>query len=587
MAFKEIISWFTNNLTILKWLPSYGKNSFQKDLIAGLTVGVMIIPQAMAYAVLAGVPPIYGLYASVVPLLIYPLFGTSKHLSVGVVAIDMLVVSAGVGMIAPQNTPEFIGLVILLSCFVGLIQIAMSIARLGFIVNLLSKPVVVGFTAAAPIIISASQLGGLLGVELVQSQYVYTLLVDLYQKIYDVQFITATIGVGSVVVLLLVKSYFPIAPEALIIVLFSTLIVWLTGLQPKDLQLIGEVPSGIPKVAFPTIEPDNLRRLMPTAITLALIQFMNVVSLGRTFASKYHYTINSNRELFAVGTANFLGGIFRGIPVSGSFSRTAINEQAGAKSPLTNAVVGLVVFVSLFILTPLFYYIPIAALSAIIIIAAISLIDIDEVRYLFRTKERDGYIAIFTFVTTLLVGIQEGILLGVGASLIAVMMRASRPHVAVLGHLKGSRNFRDVERFPDANQIEDLLILRVDASFSFNNAEYFKEFILKKSEKENRPVKAVIIDGISINDLDTTAIEALEIVVQSLHELDIDLHFAGLKGPIRDIMMRSGLARKLGGTHFHMSPHQAVKYILEKWAKKTGEEEENRQKLDKYMKDID
>lgn len=583
MAYNELKNWFTDNLTILKWLPSYGKSSFQKDLLAGLTVGVMIIPQAMAYAVLAGVPPIYGLYASVIPLLIYPFFGTSRHLSVGVVAIDMLVVSAGVGLIAPQNTPEFIGLVVLLSCFVGLIQIAMSVARLGVIVNLLSRPVIVGFTAAAPLIISASQLGGLLGVELVQSQHIYTLLYDLFGKLSEIDFVTSVIGIGSLIVLVLVKSYYPVAPEALIIVVFSTLIVWMTGLGPQNIQLVGEVPAGIPHVAFPAIELDNLRRLLPTAITLALIQFMNMVSLGRTFASKYHYTISPNRELFAIGTANFLGGIFRGIPVSASFSRSAINEQAGAQSPLSNAVVGLLVFISLFILTPLFYYIPIAALSAIIITAAVSLIDLEEVKYLFRTKERDGYIAIFTFVTTLLVGIQEGILLGVAASLVAVLMRASRPNVAVLGHLKGSRNFRDIERFPDASQIEDILILRVDASFSFNNAEYFKEFILQKSEKEQRPIKAVIIDGISINDLDTTAIEALEIVVQSLHDLDIDLHFAGLKGPIRDIMMRSGLARKLGGTHFHMSPHQAVKYILEKWSEKDDED----QRYQSYMEDID
>lgn len=575
--------WMKTRLTFLRWFPDYNTDKLEGDLTAGLTVGVMLIPQAMAYAVLAGVPPIYGLYASVIPLLVYPLFGTSRHLAFGVVAIDMLIVSAGVGLIAEPGSATYIMLVIVLTIMVGLIQLAMAVAQLGFIVALLSKPVIIGFTAAAPIIIAITQLDNLLGLQVAHSRNIYALIGEYWNGLGGVPLIPAAIGLGSIIILLLLKRYFESAPKALIIVIISAILVWAANLPTASLDLVGSIPGGLPRLTVPKFTFEEVRRLLPTAITLALVQFMNVISLGRTFGFKHQYSVQANRELFGIGAANTTGGFFQGLPVSGSFSRSAINEQAGARTPFSNIFSALVVIVALLFLTPLLYYIPMPALAAIIIVAALGLIDIDEVKYLFKAKERDGYIAIFTFCTTLFIGIQEGILLGIAASLLAVLVRASRPNIAVLGHVNKSRIYRDVSRFPEAKQIEGILVIRFDASFSFNNADYLKEYIIEKSEELDRKISYVVIDGMSINDLDTTALEALQMIVQNLRDLKIQLHFAGLKGPIRDVMLRSGLARKMGGSHFHLTPHDAVVYIL-KHDKKSMPED---LRLDEYQKRVE
>jgi SulP family sulfate permease len=321
------------------------------------------------------------------------------------------------------------------------------------------------------------------------------------------------------------------------------------------------------------------------------------MSLGKTFANKYKYPLNPNREFFALGLANFLGSFFQSPPISGSFSRSAVNEQGGAKSALSNVVCAVIIGLTLLFLTPLFYYIPIPALAAIIIVATLSLIDIDELTYFFRTKPVDAYIAIFTFVCVLLIGIQEGILLGIGASLVAVLYRSSRPNVAVLGHVHGSRTFRDVSKNNAATPIEEILILRFDSSLSFNNAEFIKDFIIQKSEEKSKNIRAVVVDAKSINDLDTTAIDALESVAETLADWSIELHFGGLKSPVQKPLMRSGLARKLGGTHFHESTDKAVQYLLKKWDEEdkdeathdeNGEEEkEAPHRLKDYMGDVD
>lgn len=583
MTFEALTSWLRRNLTILRWVGEYSRASLRGDLFAGLSVGVILIPQSMAYAVLAGVPPVYGLYASIIPLMVYPLFGTSRHLAVGVVAIDMLVVAAGVSALAPAQLSTYVALAIMLSFMAGLIQIAMSAARLGFIVNLLSKPVVLGFTAAAPLIIAVSQLGNLLGVEVSAASHIFLVIGDLVDSPEQVHTLTAVIGVGSIVLIVLLNRLLRISWEPLIIVAGGGLAVWLLNLEADGVAVVGAVEGGLPRVGLPSAGLEEMRRLLPTAITLALVQFMNVTTLGRTFASRHRYSLRPNSELFALGASNLAAGFFRGLPVSASFSRSAINEQSGARTPLSNVFAALLVVVALLLLTPLLYYIPMAALAAVIITAAVGLIDVGEVQQLFRTKERDGYIALFTFATTLLVGIQEGILLGVAASLVAVLVRASRPNVAVLGHIKGSRFFRDVERHPEAAQVDGILVLRVDASFSFNNAEFFKEHIMHESEKRGRPVQAVIIDGISINDMDSTAVEALELVVDELKDHSIELHFAGLKGAIRDVLLRSGLARRLGGTHFHITPDRAVRYILQKARRRDPDDD----RLDWYLGRVD
>jgi len=583
MDIHKIIKWVIPEFTLPRWIKSYNAKTAQFDALSGLTVAVMAIPQAMAYAILAGVPAIYGLYASVVPLLIYPLFGTSRQLAIGVIAIDMLIVSAGVGLITSAGTEKYIALVLILAIMVGIIQLLMSVLRLGFIVNLLSKPVILGFTAAAPIIIALSQLGNLLGMQVEHTSNIYATLETYWNNILTVNSIEAVIGIGAIIILLAFNRYYKKAPKALIVIVASGIVVWALQSNSFSINVVGDVPGGLPSFNIPDFQFSDLRRLLPTAITLALVQFMTVISLGKTFGFEHGYSVRANNELFALGSANIMSGLFQGLPASGSYSRSAINDDTGAKTPLSNIYAALVVIITLLFLTPLLYFIPMSALAAIIIVAALGLINVKEVKETFVAKERDGFIALFTFATVLLIGIQEGILLGIAASLIDALIRNSRPNLAVLGRVRGDRIFRDVAHFPGAQEIEGILVVRVDASFSFNNAEYMKRFILNKSDA--KPITSVVVDGQSINDMDTTAIETLEMMIQDLKNSGIELYFAGLKRPVREVMIRSGLARKMGGQHFHLTPDKAVRYILKK--EEEQEDDEDDQRLERYQEGTD
>jgi SulP family sulfate permease len=575
---ESVKDWAKQSVHITEWAPDYDAGKLGADAVAGLTVGVMLIPQAMAYAVIAGLPPIYGLYASLVPLVVYPLFGTSRQLAMGPTALDMLILAAGLSAITQVGADNYLTLAIVVTAMVGAMQIAMGAMQLGFVANLLSRPVITGLTSAAALIIGFSQLGNLLGVELGNSQYVHVILWQAAQHVQDVHLLSLGIGAGGIVLLVLIPKWNRMLPEALIVVALATTASYAFGFETKGVEVVGSIPKGLPAPSLPDAGLNELRTLLPAALTLALVQFMKNVSLGRVFATRNRYTIDANRELVGMGAANFVGAFFSAIPASGSFSRSAVNDQAGAKTPLANWFTAAVVALTLLFLTPLFYYLPIPILAAIIMVAGFGLIDPEEVMELFQARRRDGAIALFTASCVLFIGIQEGILVGIAASVVAVLYRISRPNVAELGHVPGTRLYRDRERFEQAVRLKNIMVLRVDAAFSFANAEYFKDFILEKSEKEGREVDVVVVDGTSINDLDTTAIEALESTVETLDEQGIELHFAGLIGPVREVVRRSGLYYLLGEDRFHMEPHDAVVQVLRRW-----DEEDDGNRIDRYF----
>ena len=551
----------------VQWLRRYSREALWGDLAAGLTVGVMLIPMSMAYAVLAGLPPIYGLYASLVPLMIYPIFGTSRHLAVGIVALDMVIVAVGLGVVAEPGSPRYIALAILLAMMVGAIQMLMGVARLGFVVNLLSRPVIVGFTSAAVLIIGFSQLGNLLGVELPRTQQVFVLVGEAIRQAGQIHPWSLALGGGGIALLVGLGRWKLLIPGPLVVVVLGTLVVWGVGMDRQGIAIVGVIPTGLPALSLPDLDGPTLEALLPTALALVFVQFLSVISLGKIFAVRHRYWIEPNRELFAIGAANFFGSFFRSIPVSGSFSRTAVNEKAGARTPLANVMAAGVVALTLAFLTPLFHYLPIPVLAAIIIVGVLSLLDVGELRYLIRAKRIDGGLAILTFVATFFIGILQGILIGVIGSVVAVMYRISRPNIAVLGHLPGTRSFRDVRRRLEAQPIEGILMLRVDASFSFANAEYLKNFILQKSQAEDTLVHAVVIDASTMNDLDMTAVGVLIFVAEALREREIDLYISGVKGVSRDVALRSGLVDAVGIDHFFLTPHRAVKHILAGWGR--------------------
>ena len=562
--------WLKKTFKITNWISEYNREQFTGDIKAGLTTGMMLIPQGMAYAVIAGMPPIYGLYAGVIPLLMYPLFGTSRQLSVGPVAVDMLIVAAGVGMISNPANSDFIGLVILLTMMTGVLQLLMGSFRLGALFNFFSRPVIAGFTMAAPIIIAFTQLHNLLGIRLPDTQFVLLIADEAIRQINRVDLHTFAWGASAIAVLWFLNHTTPKLPASVIVLTLGILVAWLVDLEEQSVEIVGAIPEGLPPISVPQLSFENMRRLLPTALTLALVQFMSVASLGKAFAKRNNYLVDSNHELVAVGASNFVGSLFSSVPVSGSFSRSAAAEQAGAKSPMSNIVTSALVVLTLLFLTPFFYYLPMPILAAIIIVSVFGLIDINEIKFLYKAKRSEGVIATFTFFCTLLIGIQEGILLGVGASMLTMLLKYSKPAVAELGVIPGTRLFKNLERNPEAKRIEGVLILRVDASFSFINAEFFRDFILEKSEQQDKNTHFVIIDGSSINMLDTTATDSLKSIIKTLRGWDMELYMSGLKGPVRDVIKKSGLKEFLGPDHYCEDPHEAVQRVLEKMDSRDG-----------------
>ncbi len=575
--------------TFFKSVDDYRWSDARGDLTAGLTVGVMLIPQGMAYAVLAGVAPIYGLFASLVPLVAYPLLGTSRHLAVGVTAISMLIVGASVGDLAQAGTPEYVTLAVLLAAMVGVLEIGMGLARLGFLANLISRPVIAGFSTAAALIIASSQLGNLLGLELGRSARIHVVVAEVVSHLGSTHASSLALGAGSIAGIVGIQRWRPGLPAELIVVTVATALAWSLGLGEAGVQLVGDIPAGLPEFAVPDLDMDSLGQLGSTAVTLALIQFMSVISLGRVFANRHRYLIDPNRELMAIGASNFVGSFFQSLPVSGSWSRTTVNEQAGARSALSNVAAAALIGVTLLFLTPLFSYVPMPALAGLIVVAAAGLVDVAELRYLYTARESDGYVALGTFVTTLTFGIQEGILVGIVAATLVLLYRTTRPHVAELGHLRSTRSFRNPERFGEAELVEGLLVLRVEAGFSFLNARTLRNVILEKIEEEDRDVRAVVIDGMSINYLDTTAVEALQDITNTLDGRGVDLHFAGLTGPIRDVIDDSGLGLWLGSDHFHIDPYHAVLHVLQRWDAEEGTDraEAYRETVEEEREDVD
>lgn len=540
--------------------PKYDRSGLRHDLVAGLTVGVMVIPQAMAYAVLAGVPPVYGLYASLVPLGIYALLGTSRQVAAGIVAIDSLIVVAAIAPIAARGTDSFVATAIVLAGLTGIIQVGLGLARFGFLVALLSRPVIAGFASAAAITIGLSQVPGLLGSDFAGLPTFWHLLSQAGDLIADAHWVSTAIGTGAIALLVALRKWRPGAPSALLAVLVGTLVVWQWGLDTTGVTIVGAVPEGLPEFALPSTSLALIRELVPTAIALALIQFTTLVSLGKTFARKNGYRIDANRELIAVGAMNLVGSLFRSIPVSGSFSRSAVADSAGARSSLANLFAMILVAVTLLFLTPAFHYLPIPVFAAIIMVAAFGMVDWPELRELMRSKRIDGWIAVATFCVTLFVGIQEGILAGIAASITAIMFRITRPDLIELGRLDGTDLYRALHRRSDTQRIEGLYILRFDASFSFANADYIRDHIL--GHVASTPdTRALVLDATSINDLDMTAAEALAEIASTLSERGIAIAIAGVKGRVADVLKSCGIAEEVGLDNFHLSVHHAVEAL--------------------------
>ena len=547
-----------------RWFPrpvSFGRADAVTDASAGLTLGILLIPQAMAYGLLAGVPPQYGLYAALLPMLVYALLASTPHVTVGPTALASLLCLNGLAGLAEPFTPEYLGYAVVLAGLTGVLQLLFGILRLGGLVSLLSRPVLSGFVSAAAVLIIVSQLDTLLGVR-AEGSYLHETLISLWRARTQVHGPTALLGVATLVALVVGQRVLPRRfPLMLALIVVATVVVGLAG-NPWGIATLETIPAGLPRFAWPTVATGTLLSLLPVALVLALISFIETLSIGKTFAPNYaYYRVRPNRELVALGLSKVVGALGQAIPTSASFSRSAVVEGAGGRTALTNVVaVGLLVLVLLF-LTPWFYHLPIPVLAAIIIFSVRNLFDWAEMRRLYRLAPKELLTLLITFLFTLFAGLQYGIAGGVLLSLAFVLLRAARPHLAELGRVAGTNAFRNRQRFAGAEIDPAVLIVRFDAELYFGNAEYFRDRLQALVDARGPGLRAVIIDGHTINDVDTTGLFVLTQFMESLAKNGTELFLCGVIGPVRDKLYRCGLMERMGAEHNFLSIQAALRHI--------------------------
>jgi len=552
-----------NYIPFLSWIRTYNKAFLLSDIVAGLTVGIMLIPQGMAYALLAGLPPVYGLYAALMPQVVYAFLGTSRQLAVGPVAMDSLLVASIVSALA-INPDHYIELSILLAFMMGALQLLFGIFKFGFLVNFLSKPVISAFTFAAALIIGLNQLKHLVGISLdkgVATNTIQDLFSQVFKHIKEFNLATVIIGLSGILIIMAIKKFSKKIPAALVVVILGIVVVSIFKLNTLGVKIVGDIPKGLPSFGVPHITYDDFISLIPAAFTLALIAFMEAISVAKAIEEKHDdYKVDPNQELIALGASNFAGSFFSSYPVTGGFSRSAVCDQAGAKTGVASLVSALLILLTLLFLTEYFYYLPNALLGSIIMVAVFGLIDIKMPKQLFKSAKIEFVIYVITFLSTLIIGIQQGIGIGVLLSLLVIIYYVSYPHIAVVGKIKGTSEYRNIDRFTDLELENNYIIVRLDARLYYANMNFFKDKILDLIAINKVKTDAVIIVGKAINGIDSSSIQMLKVLIEKLAEDDIDVYFTGLKGPIRDKIKQSGLLDELIKDKTFLTVDGAIEY---------------------------
>lgn len=550
-------------LPILDWGRKYDGTALTNDLVAALIVTIMLIPQSLAYAMLAGLPPEIGLYASILPLIAYALFGTSRALAVGPVAVVSLMTAAAAGSIAPQGSPEYLVAAISLAVLSGLILIVMGFLRLGFLANLLSHPVISGFITASGLIIATSQLKSILGVS-AAGEAMPELLSSLASHIGDTNVPTLIIGVTATAFLFWVRKGLkpllmrlglparvaellakagPIAAVAL-----STLAVVWFDLENLGVRTVGHIPQSLPPFAIPDVDPALWQRLAVPALLLSVIGFVESVSVAQTLAARKRQHVVPDQELIGLGAANLASAISGGYPVTGGFARSVVNFDAGAETPAAGAFTAIGIALAAMFLTPFLIHLPVATLAATIIVAVLSLVDLKTPRMVWRYAKGDFAALATTIMITLLAGVEAGVISGVGLSLALYLYRASRPHAAIVGRVPGTEHFRNVKRHKVLT-VPHLMTIRIDESLTYLNARWLEEFVLEAVADQPR-IRHLILMCSAVNAIDASALESLEAINHRLSDSGVRLHLSEVKGPVMDALERSPLLAELTGKVF-------------------------------------
>jgi SulP family sulfate permease len=549
----------------LDWFPPRAEN-VKADLVAGITCALLAIPQSLAYAQLAGVPAYYGLYAALIPALIGVMFGSSGLLSTGPVAMTSLLTAASISQLAPHGSEQYYAYVILLALVSGVFQVAFGMMRMGVLLNFLSYPVLMGFINAAAIIIGLSQLPAILGIPTAQTTH---FLVDIWHVVVNmdsVHEISLIFGVTAISLLLAFKKLAPKLPGVLITVAILTTVSYLIGYETMGGRIVGEIPRGLPDFSVPPLDWNSTIALLPAGFVIALISFMEAMSSSKVIALKTRTPWDENQELIGQGLAKIAAAFSQSMPVSGSFSRSALNLAAGARTGLSSVFSAAFVLLTLLFFTPLLHHLPKPVLAAIIVVALINLVDYKSIAKSWRARGDDGIAAVVTFVTTLAFApnIQIGILTGIILSLALLLYRLMRPRVAVVGmHPDGT--LRDAEYFQLEALHPKLGALRFDGSLFFVNVSYFEEAIIKL-ERSNPDLRYILVVGSGINGIDASGIEMLSNLVDRLKAGGITLGLSGVKRQVKEVMDRTGLTATIGADNIFPTDAAALGALLPRLA---------------------
>ncbi|MBL4598882.1 MAG: sulfate permease [Rhizobiaceae bacterium] len=558
---------------VFQWGKTYDRDIFTNDLVAALIVTIMLIPQSLAYALLAGLPAEMGIYASIVPIILYAIFGTSRALAVGPVALISLMTAAAIGNMALQGTAEYITAALTLAFISGLFLIAMGIFRLGFLANFLSHPVIAGFITATGLIIATSQLKHILGIN-ASGHNLQELFSSIFSNLSQTNFYTLVIGAGATGFLFWVRKgmkpalqklgFSPRIAEiatkagpvaAVVITIFVT---WIFDLTENGVKVVGAVPQGLPPLTLPSFSSEIWEQLIGAAVLISIIGFVESISVAQTLAAKKRQRIDPNQELIGLGAANIGASLTGGYPVTGGFSRSVVNFDAGAETPAAGAYTAIGLALAAVFLTPLIFYLPKATLAATIIVAVLSLVDFSILKKTWAYSKADFIAVAATMLLTLTMGVEIGIVAGVGLSILIHLYNTSRPHMAVVGLVPGTQHYRNVLRHKVETH-EHILTLRVDESLYFANARYLEDSIYDMVAKRPK-LEHVILMCPAVNAIDMSALESLEAINERLKALDIKFHLSEVKGPVTDRLKRCDFFHHLTGK-IYLSQHQAIEEL--------------------------
>lgn len=564
----------TRFLPILTWGRVYNRSALTSDLLAALIVTIMLIPQSLAYALLAGLPAEAGLYASILPIMLYAIFGTSRALAVGPVAVVSLMTAAALSNIVEQGTMGYAVAALSLAALSGIMLLAMGLFRLGFVANFLSHPVIAGFITASGIIIAASQFRHILGID-ADGHNLLELVVSIAQHLSETNWITAIIGILATGFLFWVRKGLKPLLERLgvgalmsgilvktgpvVVVVATTAAVWLLGLDAQGVKIVGEVPQSLPPLTLPSFSPALLGQLLLPAFLISIIGFVESISVAQTLAAKKRQRIDPDQELIGLGAANIGAAFTGGFPVTGGFSRSVVNFDAGAETPAAGAFTAVGLAIAAVALTPMIYFLPKATLAATIIVAVLSLVDFSILKRSWAYSKADFAAVLATIVVTLLLGVEMGVSAGVGLSIILHLYKSSKPHIAEVGQVPGTEHFRNILRY-DVISHPSIVTLRVDESLYFANARFLEEKIQHRVAGDPN-IRHVILQCSAINEIDLSALESLEMINERLREMNVQFHLSEVKGPVMDHLKTEHFLQSLTGKVF-LTQFEAVRTIL-------------------------